>query len=402
MTKSVSVAISDAAITRALADEGVVELRDTKQPIALKIQSNRQKGTWYLVQYQNRQKKRVRAGYYPSLKTKDVVAMVPELIRKLHAGEEPAADRFETVGQLLEWYRNRTSRDRSKSLLWRKSVESAVKSQLLPRLADLAIANLTKSSVDNLLIMPLIADGLQASTVRKYWGVLKTAIAVAAKMDLLNRDYMAGWKFVDHVTKRILPKESRLLINSLPMVMQQLQKVSGLAWGLVAFMLAYGTRIGETRQLRWSHIDLISRLIVIPAELTKTNVTHVLPITDLAAAILAVIEQQSGGKREYLFQAGSEPISTQQAQDLVRSLSSGRWSAHDLRKLARTSWAELKIDYWLAERLLNHKPRGLDAVYIKTDGIEQRLTALNTYHEWLKTNGFHAGTTQALNKTGKA
>lgn len=400
--KSLSVSLSDAVVNRHAADLQVNELRDVKGPLVLRYKSSRHEATWYYVRYQNRQKRRVRIGYYPALKTKDVAAMLPELVKRQLSGEEPNADRFATVGDLLSWYQGRMHRDMSKSLLWRKSVLSAITAQLLPRLKDQPLTELSKSSIDNKLILPLMGESLKPSTIRKYWGVLKTAVAMAAKMDLLTRDYMAGWKFVDHVTKRIGYKESRLLLNNLPAVIEKLQTATGHAWGLVILMLMYGTRIGETRQLKWSHIDFISRIIVIPAELTKTNVTHVLPLTDLSVAVLDVIRQSQPAEQVYLFEMGDACIGSQCAQDHVRKISAGAWSAHDLRKLARTSWAQLGIDYWMAERLLNHKPRGLDAVYIKTDGLEQRLKSIQLYHDWLQNSGLNVGTMQALQNATKA
>lgn len=401
MSKSVAVQISDASITRALTQVEVSELRDIRQPLALRVHSDRQKGTWYLVQYQNGQKRRVRVGYFPTLKTKDVQSMVPSLLAQLNAGDEPSADRFETVGELLEWYRVRTSKDHSKSRVWRNSVESAISVHLLPRLGSMQIANLTKANIDSALILPLLGAGLKPSTMRKYWGTLKTAVSMGAKMDLLQRDYMAGMKFVDHVQKRILPKEGRLMLTKLPTVVQQLKNAAEQGWGLVVMMLLFATRIGETRQLRWSMVDWQSRMIVIPAALTKTNVTHVLPLTPLAEEVLRSFEAFKGDS-DLMFPSGDEPMNSQAAQDAIRQVSKGKWSAHDLRKLARSAWAELGVDYWVAERLLNHKPRGLDAVYIKTDGLVKRMEAMQVYHDWLKNQGFSAGIMQALRNKAAA
>lgn len=401
MSKSVAVQISDASITRALAQVEVSELRDIRQPLALRVHSDRQKGTWYLVQYKDGKKRRVRVGYFPTLKTKDVQSMVPNLLAQLNAGDEPSADRFETVGELLEWYRVRTSKDHSKSRVWRNAVESAISAHLLPRLGSMQIANLTKSNIDSALILPLLGAGLKPSTMRKYWGTLKTAVLMGAKMDLLQRDYMAGMKFVDHVQKRILPKEGRLMLNKLPTVIQQLASAAEQGWGLVVMMLLFATRIGETRQLCWSMVDWQSRMIVIPAAITKTNVTHVLPLTELAEEVLRAFEAFKG-ESDLMFPSGDEPMNSQAAQDAIRLVSKGKWSAHDLRKLARSAWAELGVDYWVAERLLNHKPRGLDAVYIKTDGLAKRMEALQVYHDWIKNQGFSAGIMQALRNKAAA
>jgi integrase len=82
------------------------------------------------------------------------------------------------------------------------------------------------------------------------------------------------------------------------------------------------------------------------------------------------------------------------ADKLIRIASKGKFSAHDLRKFARSCWATIGIDYWVSERLLNHKQKGLDAVYIKADALDVKHAALTQYHQWLKgrvTCGHYAG-----------
>lgn len=403
--QSLSVVISDAAITRHAADADIGELRDQRNPLLLRYRSGRQKATWYLVHYQNRTKTRHRLGYWPTLKTKDVVAMVPDVLGRLSAGHTVKTGTFETVGQLLEWYRGRTAKEVTKSPEWRRAVESAIDAHLLPLLGTLPVTQLTKAVLDTQLILPLVNSDLKPSTMRKYWGTLKTAVKLAAKLELLAADYMAGMKFVDHVTKRIKPKESRLRVTSLPLVWEQLQRAAVDGWALVWLMLLFGTRIGETRQLRWSYIDFTAGMVAIPAQITKTDVTHVLPITALAKEFLdqfRSVRESFGIYSDFLFPAGTEAISSQAAQKHIQLVSKGKWSAHDLRKMARSAWAELGIDYWMAERLLNHKPKGLDAVYIKTEALSERLKAVNVYHDWLIKQGLTVCTVQALKKVANA
>lgn len=59
------------------------------------------------------------------------------------------------------------------------------------------------------------------------------------------------------------------------------------------------------------------------------------------------------------------------------------WSAHDLRKRARSIWAELGVDYIVAESLLNHSGSALDEAYIYAHMAENKREALQTYHDWL-------------------
>ncbi|WGV99106.1 hypothetical protein QF117_14235 [Vibrio sp. YMD68] len=78
------------------------------------------------------------------------------------------------------------------------------------------------------------------------------------------------------------------------------------------------------------------------------------------------------------------PIHNTKASELVREVSKGKWAAHDLRKLARTVWADLGIDYLVSESLLNHAKDKLDVVYIHSTVELQKKEALISYHNWLK------------------
>ena len=72
------------------------------------------------------------------------------------------------------------------------------------------------------------------------------------------------------------------------------------------------------------------------------------------------------------------------ANQMLRAIAHGHWTAHDLRKLARTVWADIGIDYLVAETLLNHAKNKMDQTYIHTHIELQKSEALKAYHLWLK------------------
>ncbi|MCY1542676.1 hypothetical protein D9M68_784370 [compost metagenome] len=86
--------------------------------------------------------------------------------------------------------------------------------------------------------------------------------------------------------------------------------------------------------------------------------------------------------------AGGEQVSTAQASAMFRAMSNRQWRSHDLRKLARTVWAELGIDFLVGELMLNHSMGKLASTYIKT-GIDQaRRKGLEAWHAYLDERGF--------------
>ena len=392
--KYLALNLNDTAIKKHASNVDVSELRDIRNPLGLRFHKSRERALWFYFKYEGGARKRTRLGYWPTLKTKDVLAMLPSIIEKLHHGKEIQSTSFKTVGDLLTWYAARTEKEALKSKSRRKSVLSAINRHLFPMLENISITAVRKVVIDEQLILPLQNQSLKPSTIRQHFAVLKRAFASAKELELISVNPMAGMKFRDHVQRRIEPKQGKLLVEDAKGVVEQLSTLPESTKVMLLFMLMFATRIGETRQIKWRYIDLHSGVITLPESVTKTAAVHTLPITKHAHQILTDYKQRCKG--EYLF-GGKSPISASAADQLVRTASKRKWSAHDLRKLARSVWATIGIDYWVAERLLNHKQKGLDLVYIKADSITVKREALTQYHDWLF-NGFEAASRAPAHK----
>jgi integrase len=176
---------------------------------------------------------------------------------------------------------------------------------------------------------------------------------------------------------------------------------------LIFIMLAYGTRIGETRLLKWSYYDEANAKLVIPAQITKTHAQLTIPITPLIADVLRWQKSRQEAARyrgAYLFphpyRAGG--LDERTASSMVKQISNGEWTAHDLRKLARSCWADLGIDYMVAEQMLNHSMTKLDQAYIHTYLADQKRSAIELWHGYITeiSNPFAVRLNQDSTKTG--
>lgn len=127
---------------------------------------------------------------------------------------------------------------------------------------------------------------------------------------------------------------------------------------------------------------------------TKTKKAHTLPLTEQACAFLnryRVSQATSGYDGAYLFPgAHGQPLSETPAQMFFATLAGDEWTSHDLRKTARTAWADLGVDYLIGELLLNHALKALDVTYIQTTAEAQKRQALERWHAWLDERGFAA------------
>lgn len=388
------VRFSDAEIRRQAADSIVRDIRDARYPgLYLRFHQDRARATWYLV----KGKDWTPIAHYPDLGLAAILAELPAIRQRLLS--DPAAQAgagFATVGQLLNWYNDRMSRDRSLSARRKSTSKSAIKQHLQPMLGSLAVADLNAASLDEQFIWPAQAV-LSLSYIRLMFGLLLTAFNQALKLGLVTSNPMAGMQFKDFTKTRIKAKPSRLRAVQLPEIMGQLAEAFGRAPGdavLALMMLAHGTRLGETRQASWADVSLSEAEWFIPAAHTKTRTEHRLPLTAQAQALLIAyraMQMNRGYKGKYLFpNRKGLPLSESQANTVFVRLGQGEWTSHDLRKVSRTTWTDLGIDGHIGEMLLNHSLGKIASTYIHTQAMNQRRIALETWHQWLDGIGFQA------------
>ncbi|EQM67121.1 hypothetical protein L682_23270, partial [Aquipseudomonas alcaligenes OT 69] len=275
-------------------------------------------------------------------------------------------------------------------------VGTALDRHLLPALGEVVLLDLNSDAVDRQLIWPLM-ESLSPAYVRQILRVLLAALRQAVKLKLLLANPLDGVKFSDFVAKRIKPKAARLhamLVQKLLADLCETFRKAPRSAMLALLMLTHGTRIGETRKARWRHFSFTESIWLIPDQNTKTGVQHELPLTRQVVALLKRYQEHQRntlGQQDYLFPgANGQPLSARQASALFREISAGEWTSHDLRKVARTSWTELGVDYLVGELLVNHALPDMATTYIKTHARRLQREALELWCAWLDERGFDA------------
>ncbi|WP_175651028.1 tyrosine-type recombinase/integrase [Pseudomonas sp. Marseille-P9899] len=385
-TKHVS--LTDAEI-RKLANTAVRQLRDQRYPeLRFRYSSvNRARGSWHVVV----NGKWGKAGNYPGLTAKAMLLALPQILsrRAVDANAQSTVSTWCRVGELLDWYRDRMLRDRNLSAKRKAGAKSAITCHLSPRLADLPLADLDKGTLDRRLMWPL-QERYALSFVRLVYNVLAVAMRQAHRLGLIEHNPMGSLRFGDFVAAKIKPKTSRLREKDLPGLLAQLAdhfEQEPAEAMLAVMMLLHGTRLGETRCALWRNVDLAGGQWFIPSADTKTKQDHTLPLTRQAVALL-IRYQASQAKRGYrgghVFPAArSGPLGPTAASEIFVRLSRREWTSHDVRKLARTAWMDLGVDYLVGEMLVNHALRNMDATYIHTTAEALKRDALERWHNQL-------------------
>lgn len=386
-----AVRITDAEIKRQAAGTER-DLRDVEnRGLYLRFTRDRARASWYLV---SRGKWNL-VGSFPDLSSKQVVAALPAIRLRLDAGAGSNLSKWVTTGELLDWYADRMARDRSLSEKRKKTGASLVKCHLKPRLGAVPLTGIDKASLDDQFMWPA-QETIGIDYVRSAFQLLALAFRQAFKLRLIAANPMKDIKFSDFSKAKVGIKPSRLRGTQLQDLIARLLTVleDEPADGLLALMmLCHGTRIGETRQARWAHISLAEREWFIPAEHTKTGVEHHLPLTDQVRALLVSyrdIQWATGYRGQFLFPSRSgKALSEGQASAVFTRLGQGEWTSHDLRKVARTGWADIGIDHLIGELLINHAMGHNVKVYIQSDVMSRKRDALEKWHAHLDSKGLN-------------
>ncbi|NIF28856.1 tyrosine-type recombinase/integrase [Pantoea sp. Tr-811] len=382
------VTLSDTEI-RKQAGQPVRQLRDLRYPeLRFRYSTvDRTRGAWHVVV----RGKWGKAGDFPSLTTKAMLTALPAILGRRAADAEATSltSTWSRTGELLDWYLDRMLRDRNLSAKRKAGAKSAITCHLAPRLHDLPLAEVSKATLDQRLMWPL-QEHYALSFVRLVFNVLAVAMRKAHRLGMIEQNPMGSLRFGDFVGVRIKPKSSRLRERDLPDLLAKLATWREARPGdalLALMMLCHGTRLGETRSALWRNVDLQAGQWFIPADDTKTKQNHTLPLTRQACALLSRYQAQQaaqGYQGAYLFPASRRgPLGATAASQVFADLSCRQWTSHDVRKVARTCWMDLGVDYLVGEMLVNHALRNMDATYIHTTAEALKRQALERWHDHL-------------------
>lgn len=386
--------ITDKAIERHQANPVITRLSDERYRLELRFHKSRESGSWWFIDKRkhngrNGKAKWERLGTWPQLPAKALIDLMPQKLAKLATGNDETLSDWTTFGDCLRWYLDHVTTSRQISKGRRSAVKSVINNHLLPALDELPLMGTKKHHIKKLVVWPL-QERYELRTVKGYFAILKAAFMQAAREEMLSHNPMSAIQLSDFIQAKADPKEGKLHPPMVAPLFESLQNTDWKARMLVLLQLGHATRITETRLARWSHIDWQNQTWRLPASHTKTKETLYLPLTDQMIALLQAYKATQSEGTLVLFPGSNnkKPMGKDSANDIYQLISGEEWTSHDCRKLARSRLADLGVDKFVGERLLNHKLSDLDQAYIHTTTEALKREALETYHAWLDTQGF--------------
>lgn len=310
------------------------------------------------------------------------------------AAASKKAGAMRKVGDVVLWWLERIEHDREKSDSYKKNMRSMVRCHILPAIGALPVSRLSRRVLDQKLVERM-RETVKASVQQKAFQALRQAFLMAEETGRIKANPMASLTFKSFYRGSMPTKPANLSRFDLPHLVKFLSSnferdpVKGL---LPLMMLAHGTRLGETLRAQWSHVFFDQRAWVLPELNCKSRKQHILPLTPQVLALLSRYRRalpDARAKVDWVFPVrGGSRLSDTSASAMFRELSHSDWSSHDLRKLMRDCLADLGVDYFIGERLVNHSLGKVSETYLTRDVMDRCREALELWHARLDECGF--------------
>ena len=287
---------------------------------------------------------------------------------------QPSADTVRAVTTLfVERYAKKNNRS------WRET-ERIFNMYVVPVWKDRQLAEIRRPDVINLL------DGVEDNN-----GLVMSDAVLAQVRKLFNWALDRGiieTTPIARVKRRAKPKERArqrwLRENEIKAVWAAADNLGYPFGPFVKLLLMTRQRRSEVANMRWDEVD--NGVWTIPATKTKNKQEHEVPLPPAAIHLLEGIPNTG----DYVFMSGrskaGNPISgfsKAKAHLDMHIRDSGEtldhWGFHDLRRTVRTHMSRINVVPGVAERVLNHTPQGVEAIYDRHGYLNEKRIALEAW-----------------------
>jgi len=196
------------------------------------------------------------------------------------------------------------------------------------------------------------------------------------------------------------PKRKRVLTDEEIAASWEAASRMGYPYGPFYQMLFLtGLRRNEVADMPYEEVDEGGRIWTIPKERMKKENDHHVPLTPLALSVLKTLPKYKDGKFYFSTTEGRKPINGFSKGKVIfdrevlaalkrRAVAEGRdpdevklqkFVNHDIRRTVRTRLSALGVSKVVAELIIAHTQKDLDAVYDQWAFIEERRHALDLW-----------------------
>jgi integrase len=355
--------LTDIAIRKLKSIDGDrVEIWDSKIPgFGLRASERGTKSFILVYRYRGRPR-RLTLGRYPTLSLAVARQKATDALRAVSDGIDPQAvkesDRnpyrfAEAVAAFIEQYCRR--HNRASTL---KETERELRNRFVSRWANRDVREISKQDVLDVLDS-VVRQGLP-SAANHALAIIRKFFNWAVERGLVEQSPCLTVKKPARVGTR-----ERVLTNEELARVWHAARETGYPFGcLVQLLMLTAQRRNEVAGLAWRHIDTRECRWLLPADMTKSNRAHTVPLAPIVMEIITACPRlddhlvfPSSGRNGSSFSGFSKCKSRLDAVSGVTD-----WTLHDLRRTAATHMARLGVAPHVVEKILNHTGGALGGV----------------------------------------
>jgi integrase len=306
--------------------------------------------------------RKIRLGAYPAVGLQLAKDLAIAHMVAITAGKDPLAAPATTMtfGQLADAYMVEHRRKCRPS--WSREAQRMLDADIRPYLKDLRIDAISKADV--VAIIERVARRGSFVSADNVLGLIRAIFNWAAGTGKTENDPTRGLKKrnAGRPRERVLTDdEIAVLWCALDQLPFSERTLSSQIRDALKLQLLLGVRVGEAVGAAKAEFDLARATWTIPAARTKSGREHRLPLSPLAAEVIAQAMRRSGPS-PWLFPSPEDgkPIRPKSASRglmrLRRRLALVGFGTHDLRRTVATRLGDLGVADDVIERVLNHAP----------------------------------------------
>lgn len=314
---------------------------------------------------------------YPAQSLVDAREAAGKAMQAVARGEDPATDKkrareefggertLQAVGDVFVERYAKANQPGS----WRET-QRILKKNVYPTLGHFPIASVRKADVLDLL--DKLGDELGPMAARNAHKALRKLFRWSHEdRDYIEANPIAGLK----PPARDVKRERVLTDDEIRALWKLWDSAADPYFAACKVMLLTGQRVHEVSKMRRDEIDARGDW-TIAAERYKTRITHIVPLSSAARAIVG--EQDSIGTSPLVFTLSGEALNgwSNAKERMDRESGVAGWQLRDLRRTARTLMTRHGVDFFIAERVIGHVIGGVAAVYERYSYIAEKRAAL--------------------------
>lgn len=310
-------------------------------------------------------------GSYPAMKLAAARTAAEKLLEALaRDGSTEAVDR--TFGAVAKHWVDNVAKPKNAS--W-KLQDRRLEMHVLPAWRDRKISELRRGDVRDLI------DGVEGEVLPgRVLAIVKTIFRYALSRDWVDSSPVEGVASPSTDTQR-----DRVLAMEEIATVWKAAGLLGFPFGQYLRTLALtAQRRTEVAAMRWSDVDMDAATWIIPAKETKSQRTHLVPLSPPVLVILLDLPRLG----PFVFTTDGETHVSGYAKAKSRldafiaasDVTTSPWRLHDLRRTAATHMVRLGISEEVVGRVLNHAPKGVTAkVYALHTYAPEKRSALDRW-----------------------